>query len=68
MNWIAGNQNPIPCIPFPLIRGRGGDSEEGLASLLNAPIFCSKESQREAEPLLPKIFPLSLKGEGDNRG
>ena len=25
-----------------------------------------EESQREAEPLLLKIFPLSLEGEGDN--
>jgi hypothetical protein len=29
---------------------------------------CLKESQREAKPLLPKIFPLSLEGEGDNGG
>ena len=38
--------------------------EEGLAPLLNALIFGSKERQGEAESLLPKIFPLSLKGEG----
>ena len=37
----------------------------GLAPLLNALLFCSEESQREAPPLLPKIFPLSLEGEGD---
>ena len=42
--------------------------EEGLAPLLNALVFCSEESQREAPPLLPKIFPLSLEGEGDNGG
>ena len=42
--------------------------KEGLAPLLNALLFCSEESQREAPPLLPKIFPLSLEGEGDNGG
>ena len=31
-------------------------------------LFCSEESQSEAKPLLPKIFPLSLEGEGDNGG
>jgi len=39
--------------------------KEGLAPLLNA-LFYSEESQREAPPLLPKIFPLSIKGEGNN--
>jgi hypothetical protein len=33
------------------------------APLLNALLFYSEESQREAEPFLPKIFPLSLEGE-----
>ena len=42
--------------------------EEGLTPLLDALPFYSEESQREAEPLLPKIFPLSLKGEGNNGG
>ena len=36
-----------------------------LTPLLNTWLFCSEESQREAKPLLLKIFPLSLKGEGD---
>ena len=58
--------NPIPCVPFPLTRGRGGDWKEGLAPLFNALLFRLEESQREASPLLPKIFPLSLEGEGDN--
>ena len=60
--------NPIPCVPFPLTRGRGGDLKEGLAPLFNALLFRLEESQREAEPLLPTIFPLSLKEEGDNGG
>ena len=42
--------------------------KEGLAPLLNAPLFYAEESQREALPLLPKIFPLTLEGEGDNGG
>ena len=41
--------------------------KEGLAPLLNALLFYSEESEREALPLLPKI-PLSLEGEGDNGG
>ncbi len=57
---LAGVFNPIPCVPFPLARGRGGDWKEGLAPLLNALLLCPEESQREAEPLLLKIFPLSL--------
>jgi len=51
-----------------LPRGRGGDLKEGLTPLSNALPFNSEESQREAESLLPKIFSLSLKGEGDNGG
>jgi len=51
-----------------LPRGRGGDLKEGLAPLLNARLFYSEKSQREAEPLLPKIFPLSLEGEGEDGG
>ena len=51
-----------------MARGRVGDLKEGLAPLLNTLLFYAKESQKEAEPLLPKIFPLSLKGEGDNGG
>ena len=43
--------DPIPFIPFPLIRGRGIFYKEGLAPLLNFPAK-SLESQREAKPLL----------------
>jgi len=50
--------NPIPCTPFPLLRGRGEDLKEGLAPLLNAPYF----ARREASPLLSKLFSISLKG------
>jgi hypothetical protein len=49
-----------------LPRGRGGDLKDGLAPLLNAWLFHSEESQREAEPLFLKIFPLSLEGEQDS--
>ena len=42
--------------------------KEGLAPLLDILLFCPEESQREAEPLLPKILPLSLEGEGDIGG
>jgi len=42
--------------------------KEGLTPLLDTLLFYSEESQREAEPLFAKIFPLSLKGEGDNGG
>jgi len=31
--------NPIPCIPFPLARGRGRFLKEGLAPLLNTLII-----------------------------
>jgi len=41
---------------------------EGLTPLSNALTFYTEESQREALPLLLKIFPLSLEGEGDNGG
>jgi len=51
-----------------LTRGRGGNLKEGLAPILNVLLFCLEESQREALPLLPKIFPLSLEGEGDIGG
>ncbi len=45
--------------------------EEGLISLLNTParLTQSKESQREAKPLLYIHFPLPLiKGKGDKGG
>jgi len=38
--------------------------KEGLAPLLNALLLCPEESQREAQPLLLKIFPLSLRERG----
>lgn len=59
------NINLIPCIPFPLPRGRGRNFEKrGLNPLLNTPLFYRMESIREAKPLLYYHF-LSLdKGEG----
>ena len=45
--------------------GQREDLKEGLTPLLDALPICSEVSQREAKPLLPKIFPLSLEGEGD---
>ena len=44
--------------------GKGGDLEKGLAPLLNALLFYSEESQREALPLLPKISPSPLRERG----
>jgi hypothetical protein len=54
--------NPIPFIPFPLIRGRGGIFERGAMPLLNTLINALefKESQREAKPLLHNHSPSPL--------
>jgi len=58
--------DPIPCIPFPLLRGRGVFWKEGLTPLLNAPTLLtqSKEILREAEPLFYILFPLPYQGRG----
>jgi len=66
--------NPIPCIPFPLARGRGEIiSLEGLRPSKTPPSIQRKESQREVKPLLHIISPLmqgrySYHGEGDKGG
>jgi len=57
--WFLDYINPVSCIPFPLPRGRGERFERGASAPLKRPLFYSEESQRETEPLLPKVFPLS---------
>jgi hypothetical protein len=48
--------DPIPFIPFPLVRGRGGILKRGgLSPLLNTHLF--SESKREAVPLLKTSSP-----------
>jgi hypothetical protein len=42
--------------------------ERGALAPLKRPVILLRESQREAESLLTKIFPLSLEGDGDNGG
>jgi len=54
-----GNLSPCP-LPPELVGGKGGEFliKEGLTPLLDSPK--TKESQREAKPLLQKHFPLSF--------
>ena len=48
----------------PLIKGKGKRCLRGASPLLNALLFYSEESQREAEPLLPKPSPSPLRERG----
>ena len=59
---------PHPLCPLPLAKGKGKRFERGALAPLKHPVFYAEESQREAKPLLSKMFPLSLKGEGDAGG
>jgi len=54
--------------PLPLGKGKGRRFERGASAPLKRPALSLWESQREASPLLPKIFPLSLEGDWDNGG
>jgi len=58
--------NPIPCIPFPLVRGRGRFVLRGASAPLTPPK--DKESLREAKPLFIEYFPLSFPRRGGVRG
>jgi len=55
-------------LPPSLSKGRGR-FERGASTPLKHHVFCLEESQREAEPLLPKIFPpLSFGRRGGIKG
>jgi len=58
--------NPIPCIPFPLLRGRGRYIKRGGASLLLN--FSNFWGVQEGLRPSSENFPLFLEGEGDNGG
>jgi len=61
--------NPIPSIPFPLLRGRGGNFLRGAKPLLNSLIIVLEKKIRERRSLsYTTDFPLSFKGEGDKGG
>ena len=70
---LTAVHQPYPLYPLPLAKGKGKRFERGALAPLKRPLFYSEEGQREAEPLLPKVFPLmqgrySYHGEGDNGG
>jgi len=56
--------NPIPCIPFPLARGRGGDLKEGLALLLNTLLFYSGRVRERLRFSYQKSSPSPLRERG----
>ncbi len=55
---------PYPLYPLPLDKGKGRRLERGASAPLKRSLLYPEESQREAEPLLLKIFPLSLRERG----
>ena len=63
--------NPIPCIPFPFLRGRGIMVSEGAVSPFRLPPYClivtKGASKRGAAPLY-KIIPPPFLREGEKGG
>jgi len=68
---LSIGRNPIPCIPFPLPRGRGVSRKRGFAPLRH-PIKgverVNTGSFRGTSSLLHNHLPLSFEGEGDKGG
>ena len=57
---LTAVHQPYPLYPLPLAKGKGKRFERGASAPLKRPLFYSEESQREAPPLLPKVFPLMI--------
>ena len=63
--------NPIPCIPFPLIRGRGIMVSEGADRPFGLPPYCetvTKGASKRGFAPLYKIIPLPFLREGGKGG
>jgi hypothetical protein len=59
--------NLIPCIPFPLVRGRGRFYEEGLSPLLNTPSLLNQNGEyKRGEASLIMASPF-LKGRSHDK-